>query len=81
MIFGLITLSVIYRSRSFSILLIAVVAGSGAMALRQAALNNDLLLSKLNADVSIEGIIKSDPILKKVEWLDLANYMMITVVY
>ena len=40
-------------------------AGSGAMALRQAALNNDLLLSKLNADVSIEGIIKSDPILKK----------------
>ena len=65
MIFGLITLSVFYRSRSFSILLIAVVAGSGAMALRQAALNNDLLLSKLNADVSIEGIIKSDPILKK----------------
>lgn len=41
-----------------------MIAGSGAIGIRQAALSSDLLLNKLNEQVLIEGVIKSDPILK-----------------
>lgn len=57
-------LLLIYRSRSISILLIAAIVGIAIVGFRQAALNNQLIQSKIGSSVFVEGLIQSDPVFK-----------------
>ena len=57
-------LLLVYRSRSISILLIAAIVGITVVGFRQAALNNQLIQSKVGTSVFVEGVIQSDPVFK-----------------
>ena len=57
-------LLLVYRSRSISILLIAAIVGIAIVGFRQAALNNQLIQSKIGSSVFVEGLIQSDPVFK-----------------
>ena len=54
----------VFRSRTFSILLIAALVGITIVSFRQSALHNQLITSKINSTVLISGFVKSDPQLK-----------------
>ena len=54
----------VFRSRTFSILLIAALVGITIVSFRQSALHNQLITSKLNSTVLISGLVRSDPQLK-----------------
>ena len=47
-----------------SILIISALVGIALVSFRQAALSNQLLLSKIESQVVAEGVVLSDPILK-----------------
>ena len=57
-------LLLVYRSRSISILLIAAIVGIAIVGFRQAALNSQLIQSKIGSSVFVEGLIQSDPVFK-----------------
>jgi competence protein ComEC len=54
----------VFRSRTFSILLIAALVGITIVSFRQSALHNQLITSKINSTVLISGFVRSDPQLK-----------------
>ena len=54
----------VFRSRTFSILLIAALVGITIVSFRQSALHNQLITSKINSTVLISGLVRSDPQLK-----------------
>jgi len=54
----------VFRSRTFSILLIAALVGITIVSFRQSALHNQLIISKINSTVLISGLVRSDPQLK-----------------
>jgi len=60
----LLVLLLIYRSKSVAILLVAAIVGITVVGFRQAALNNQLIQSKIGSSVSVEGVIHSDPVFK-----------------
>ena len=54
----------IFFSRGFSILFLAVIVGVSGMWIKQLTLDHELITKNLNQSVNVEGIIRSDPIIK-----------------
>jgi competence protein ComEC len=61
---ALLFLAILARRKVISLLILAALVGVVLVGFRQAALNNQFLLSKIDSHVVAEGVVLSDPILK-----------------
>jgi competence protein ComEC len=58
----LVICAALFRHKSWSILLIALLVGGSVIYIRFAALSNEAVISNFNQKVEISGVIRSDPI-------------------
>jgi competence protein ComEC len=59
-----ILLVIIYRKRTFHILILTFLVGIFLIWIKQSSLENQFLTSKFNQVVEIQGLVRSDPVLK-----------------